>query len=237
MDWTRSHKDFYRREREFIRSLQPKLEFNYEIINQQRSWIVAGEYHLWAEYKGEILEDDYSLRIVYPPNYPEKTPDVYELEGKVRGVDEHDHLLVNESLCLEVTPQKYIIFKRKGANTEAFFEFLLDPYLYRFSYLRKHSNEPYPARGLGLLGQDQWLKEYFKTNDTFAVLNILRYIIEYGYHRQNECPCGSGMKIRNCHKDQIREIKECVPMNSLAYFITLYLKGLEKRAANVVKAE
>lgn len=209
------------------------MGFRFEIdANQRRRWVVEGEYQLRAKHTedGEVIEDNYTLRITYPPNYPERLPVAHELDGKVRDVEDHDHLLIDESLCLEVTPEKYIRFKSKGENARAFYQYLLDPYLYRNSYLRKNRDEPYPGRATGLSGRVQWMREYFQIDDTTTGLKILLYIVEYGYHRQNDCPCGSGEKIRNCHKDQIQAIKNLVPKDIVITFIRNCLSELENKS-------
>jgi len=203
--WFEDDIDFYGSEQEIIRHSQREL--HYKQIGDNLSLI--GVFHLHAIYDAKIISDDYKILIEFPEDYPEKIPTAKELENKISWStkDVNNHINPDGTLCLETSLEIKRIFE-KEKNIGCFFKKLLVPYLYRESFLRLYGVEPYPAREHGGEGLIIYYKERFNTNDLHTVLNLLSYAELTGYRGHNLCPCGSNMKIRNCHGSILKEIND-----------------------------
>ena len=54
----------------------------------------------------------------------------------------------------------------------------------------------------------EYYKELFSVQDGWQVLGLLKILADDNYKGHTLCPCGSGQKLRNCHGNLLREIKE-----------------------------
>lgn len=150
------------------------------------------------------IKDKYELEITIPSDYPRKIPTVNEVKGKI---PKNFHCNPDGTLCLETPLKIYKIF-RKCETLKNFIDKLIVPYLYSFSYYKKHGNLPYGEHKHGAEGILEDYKKEFGVNGNFKALKLLQILAEDSYRGHHLCPCGSGKKLRDCHIKNILLIKE-----------------------------
>jgi hypothetical protein len=182
--------------------LEVRREYPYLIFQKK-----AKEYILYGTIfiRNNDIKDKYELEISIPGDYPKEIPTVKEVEGKI---PKNFHCNRDSTLCLE-TPLKIYKTFRKCETLKNFIDKLIVPYLYSFSYYKKHDgNLPYGEHKHGAEGILDDYKIEFGVNKNFKALKLLQILAEDYYRGHHLCPCGSGKKLRNCHIKNILLIKE-----------------------------
>lgn len=160
-----------------------------------------------ANYKGcGLIDDVFKVEILFPLTNKGDIPIAKEIGGRIPR--KHDfHVNDDGAMCLGAPLEVRRLYKQTP-SLEAFINRLLIPFLYSFSFKEKYGYMPFGELSHGVKGVAEYYKELFGTNSNLAVLSLLKIIVEDHYRGHILCPCGSGHKLRNCHGQQIREIKE-----------------------------
>jgi hypothetical protein len=149
--------------------------------------------------------------MVTPFNYPHVLPRVRETQGRIpRVLDRHlipstgaACLFVGEDWLLEV-----------GRPQPTFLEFLDGPVRNFFiGQALVEAGQPWPfgERSHGLKGVLEAYGEWFGTQDEKQIGLYLEYLSRDVLKGHWDCPCGSGARIRNCHQNEIRALRERIP--------------------------
>lgn len=164
---------------------------------------LEGEFALDAEYKGIRLSEIYSLKIVVFKGFPIKVPQVYETSNQIPLSYEHLYntrqlcLGINGELALELWPDGTLVDFARSAITD---------YLYTAKFFIKFGRYPFGERSHFEEGIFEFYREYFNVESREAIINLLQAIAKQQYRGHLPCPCGSGMKTRDCHGAEIRTI-------------------------------
>lgn len=145
----------------------------------------------------EHIVDSFEIEI----DFKERIPKVKELGNRTAG---YNHKYNNETLCLE-TDFNQLMYLEEHTYYE-WLEYFIINYFCSFIYYQKYKCYPYGERAHSL-GDFDGFAEYMKMN-TKQSWNTLNYIVNKKYRGHNLCPCGSGKRIRNCHKDIVLNFKE-----------------------------
>jgi hypothetical protein len=185
--------------------------------------VVSGTVAFKFYYEGyeTILSDKFTLKILVYRNYPEKIPDIVELDNKIPD-DFHKN---GRSLCLG-TPLEMLLY----ANTncvEAFLDKYLTSYLMSFMFYREYGICPYGDRSHGAQGKLEHLKEYFNVSEEDLVLQLLNLAITNDLGRNEKCCCLSGLKFKKCHLKEVEYLKRSISKHNL--------EGTYKELSNFVK--
>lgn len=164
-----------------------------------------------------LVTDVYEITIDFNSNT--KIPDAFETGGRIEASAEKWgieslidlHVYPNRSLCLCI-PLEWDIKLPNGFNLADYFTNLLIPYFYYQSFFEKYGEEPWKGYAHGDIGllesfhrralnnklSNEIVEMYFEgvTSNLKKKLNTRRMI--KGHHL---CFCGSGQKIRNCHRE------------------------------------
>ena len=157
---------------------------------------------------GEEL-DRYSIDIVLLAEYPDAIPLVWETGGKIpRDIDHH----INKGCeaCLFIPDERWKVYP-PGMS---FLEFLNGPVRNFFlgqSIFRRTAKWPFGQRSHGTAGIQEYYGELLVTNDTTVILGYLECLSRSMLKGHWSCPCKSGMRIRDCHRDQIHELRAKIP--------------------------
>jgi len=189
---------------------------------------VKGVISFHANYEGlESIEDWFEIEIVIPEDYPTSLPAVTELQGKVRS--DYEHLYSDGTFCLAPP-----LAERQAFNEDptllGFFNHLVIPYLYSYCYWEKHGSYPFGDRPHGFHGLIEHYLEIFETQAKPELRDGLERIVKYGYRGHHPCPCGSGIIIRNCHKEVVRSISDDDARHTLGRELKLIHDEIEQAA-------
>jgi hypothetical protein len=172
-------------EQETARKLLENVETG---TNSHGCVFITGALRVFSSHGHEY--DAFKVRIVYPPEFPERgrVPSVYLESHRHWRKEEDTHIEDDWRLCLGVPGESEIDFSKPNSFElliQCVGDFLFKEYLYQKelanSFLtRKRPMWPGPARSHGIDG-------------------IREVIQEWGKWGRNEwCPCGSGKKFKRC---------------------------------------
>jgi len=164
---------------------------------------VLGNLSFSAQYNGVSIEDQYTVEIVIPADYPKILPAVKEIGGRI---PKEFHTYSDDTLCLG-SPLEVNMKFRKQETLLGFVEDLLVPFLYGYSYKEKYGEMPYGELSHGMNGILESYKGLFLVDDDMAVIAFLKILADDNYRGHISCPCGSNAKLRNCHGNTLRELK------------------------------
>jgi len=208
-----------------LKNIFPKLELK-EIENGRL--IITGNLGFTVCYDGKSVKDDFDVEIEIPNDYPQNPPAVKETSHKIpRNMDNH----VNPkdgNLCLGAPLAVKITFAKERTLLWFVREQLIR-FLSSWSYKRDYGSFPNGELSHGSKGLLEYYRDLFSVHDNWQVLGLLKILADDNYRGHALCPCGSKKKVRNCHGDLLREIRNYQkPCN----FMGEYMRILELLFAN-----
>jgi len=191
---------------EHFRKLKNKFIGLELIETEDGRFIVSGNLSFSHSHDGKTVEDDYDVEIVIPNDYPQNPPAVKETSNKIpRNKDNH----VNPkdgTLCLGAP----LAVKRKFAQQRNLLWFVIEQvisFLFLYSYKRDYGLLPFGELSHGAGGLLEYYNDLFSVQDNWQVLGLLKILADDNYRGHALCPCGSSKKVRFCHGDLLREIR------------------------------
>lgn len=169
---------------------------------QDGVYIIKNSLFFSAIYDDVSIEDKYCVEIKISPEYPKTPPTGQETGGRISS---NFHLHKDNTLCLG-SPIAIKTKFDKDPTLLGFVENLLIPYLYSHSYKEKYGKMPFDELSHGMKGIFEYYKELFDIDCEYAVLRFLKILADNNYRGHLICPCGSDIKLRDCHGKQILKI-------------------------------
>ena len=174
--------------------------------------MLSGTYHFYGERNDVVLSGDFDLRFQFPASYPKFIPVVFEDSGLIPHCY---HRNEHSSLCLGTAAELYVVFT-KSPCLATFINEILNPYLYRWLTLQATGEVPWGDRSHGLAGVFEGYYRLLNMSTPIQVYHALFYILGHRDFRTNQlCPCGSGKKIKTCHRKQFELLASRVPVEIL----------------------
>ena len=158
-------------------------------------WVIRGLIAFSASYNNVEIEDEYSIHIILPEDYPALPPDVQETGGRIPA-DFHQY--EDRTLCLGAPAEVTRRF-REDPRLLTFIKTLVIEYLYGYSYYDKYGQMPFGELSHGGPGIREYYLELFNTNDVRIILALLKIMADGSYRGHHYCLCGSGKILRKCH--------------------------------------
>ena len=160
------------------------------------------------------ITENFEIEIQVPDVYPDILPSVRETGARIDS--NYEHVFEDGSLCLAVPVEACMVF-RQEPSLLGFVNRLIVPYLYGYCYWKQFGAHPFGERQHGADGIVQYYIETFKVRDEFVVLSFMIYLYKYGYSARISCPCGSGLRVRKCHRDVLRSLHDSHTPNTLLH--------------------
>ena len=147
------------------------------------------------------VAQNYKIEVQIPKN-EEKLPNVLDAGHHI--MRDYPHLYSDRSLCLATETDirfRYI----EGFDLVDWMGTYVENYYYSYEYYQRFGVFPFGERGHGDKGVLETYQEIFDVNSTTAAKNVLSYIVSHKKYRGHHlCPCNSGKKVRDCHKEIIQ---------------------------------
>lgn len=148
---------------------------------------------------------------------------MFELDGKIE-INYH-HFQDDGSLCLGATIDLYAIFFPKPC-LDTFMNDILNPYLYRWLYIKKFRETPWIDRSHGKEGLVEAYAELLEIPPEKTVVKSFIALLAANNARANSpCPCNSGKKVKSCHRKKLEKLQKLPPQIFLQDFFLF--KGIE----------
>ncbi len=168
--------------------------------------VLEGRLEFAMSFESHTVQDDYQIRIRFPPDYPREPPIVFEVGCKVPH--KFGHFMDTGDLCLGAPVEVRMRFA-KHRNLLHFIESQVVPYLFSWSYFRDYGQMPFGELAHGDLGLLQFYDTYFGTSWR-QTLPLLRYLVD-GKLLPRRCPCGSKIEVDRCHGQKLDDLRPYLP--------------------------
>ena len=163
---------------------------------------ITGNIHFYQIYKKIPLQDEYLIQILFPYDFPNTIPIVKEIENRIQDSPDYHNDNKNDGLCLGI-PAEIHEKTHEHPSFKYFISEIIIPFLYANTFREKYDKypwEPMEHHSKGVLDYYQNLFDLKDRNTTQQfLLNIAYFKNPIKGHYL--CPCKSGKRFRNCHKD------------------------------------
>ena len=149
----------------------------------------------------------YEVRVVLDPDFPNVEPQVFELGG---SVPKGRHVNGDGSCCLGVWEEWLITSSELGV--EAFFKGPFRDYFLSQAHFEAHQEWPFGERSHGLPGIVEGYASILGiAPELRRVVSYLRGLARPTWARGRwPCPCGSGRRVKSCHRDELTKLRRIV---------------------------
>jgi hypothetical protein len=110
----------------------------------------------------------------------------------------------------------------------AFLKRFLDIYLCGFLYYQKYKQMPFGEHKHGLVGSMDFYCELFETTDIKIAYLLFACLCGKNLKGHIQCPCQSGKRYRDCHKEKINELRVSGLYGRYKDDFTTIIAGLSK---------
>jgi hypothetical protein len=169
--------------------------------------LISGKYKICNQVDDEVFEDYFALEIHVPNDFPDTLPRIKTADSRIRAINYKEHVYPDGTFCLE-TDTAIAAYLQETQSLLGFLSKYLDTYLCGFLYYRKHKKLPFGERRHGGLGLLDYYCELFETSNVKEAFALLDCLVKRNLKGHIQCPCQSGMRYRNCHRQRINELKE-----------------------------
>lgn len=203
---------------------QPKLH----AVAEGSDILVRGTYLVFE--KGAIANpagpiSEFEIEMVLPERYPRREPKVFEVGGRIpRCPDRHINpdgdccVTVWEHWLVTASDHSFAAFLNGPVN-----EFFLGQYWYENTGTWPFGERPHGQKGLVEAYADSLSIAHNKKN----LIYHLRLLSQDWPKGHWLCPCGSGKRLRYCHRDELMALHEKVPPR-IAKLMLRRLKSQER---------
>lgn len=178
---------------------------------------IKGKIHINRNCDKISVCKEYGIEVSIPLN-SDRLPTVRETEHYIR---DYPHIYTNRTLCLATDTDLYLHF-REGFDLVSWMEEYVELYFVSYECYKRYGIFPFGERSHGSKGVLEFYCDYFKISDRKQAKGFILYVANTKYKGHHPCPCGSGKKTRNCHRDSILSAKRD------DYFLTLINRDLHR---------
>lgn len=154
---------------------------------------------------------DFNIRIELSELYPRQEPKVFEVGGRIPREAER-HINPDGDCCVTVWENWLIT-----ANDHSVGNFLngpLNEYFLGQFWFEKTGKWPFGERAHGTPGLEEAYADALGiANGRKSLLYHLRMLSQDWPKGHWPCPCGGGLRLRHCHRDDLMTIHQRVPPN------------------------
>lgn len=191
-------------ERDFIIAKErfPKLQYRW--CTKIKTWVIVGELDI-CDMAGSYW-NTFRIAMLVPSSYPYCVPIVIERSDIVpRDIDWH---ISPEGECCVDAEHSLLAMSKMGINLGDFIAEKV--YSYFANQVHKLESQEYAGAEYAhhTAGIIQYYIEELNIPSAEAILKTLKQIFnKQSLGRNDRCPCGSSLKLKNCHKKDIQTIK------------------------------
>lgn len=135
-----------------------------------------------------------------------RQPKVFEIGGRIPRLNAN-HINKEGSLCVGVAEEVWLLLSGRY-EIERYIDEVLEPYLLGVVCKLRGEEWPFGERSHGAPGICEFYGEHFGTKEPTRVLEIIEVLLADAPKGHWPCPCGSGLVVRKCHRQQLAELRE-----------------------------
>jgi hypothetical protein len=231
--WYQSNRKLFREERKALASAFPLLRLvvvgpGFRINSVCRlkleCAIVHGIYNL--QIPDSCRQIEYGIVLVLPSNYPKRPPEMFSNDPKL-PIDNIDrHIMSDGRACLGVQAEISMRWS-PGSTIVNFLNSLVAPFLaWQAYYDVQRKAPPWGERSHFARGILEFYAELLGMPVDSSVVGFTRLLARKNRPKGHEpCPCNSGRRLRNCHRDLLYEIRERVAWQDAARDLEILVRA------------
>jgi hypothetical protein len=235
--WYRNNPGLFRKEQAALEAAQPGLglevqqsgfRINRELCLKREGAVAAGIYTLTAPGAPYY---DYRIAVLPPDNYPASPCLVFcnDLRLPIGNIDRH--ILSNGQACLAVPGDLHRRWN-PAAGIARFLEEFVSPFLAWQVFYDAHGHPPpWGQRAHGIEGIIEFYAETLGVPAGPCIPGFVPLFARKNPPQGHEmCPCGSGLRLRNCHAAALREARSRIPWQAARHDLSV-LAGIARNGA------
>lgn len=209
--WYRLRPLYFEAERESVRELQPLMALDVcsKSFPVGLRWqlpmecaVCSGMFQLRVPGMPRSL--DYSIAIVLQPDHPQTHPLMFSNDPRMPAGRLDRHIVDTGQACLGVSAE----LRRKWTAQDGiggFFRKFVEPFIYWQAFYDAHGVPPPEGeRSHGARGILEFYSEELGVSNQEEIPGLMTLLGQRKPPKGHiPCPCGSGLKLRNCHGDLI----------------------------------
>ncbi len=230
--WYESNRRLFREERKALTSACPLVGLSVVgpgfVVNsvcclKQESAVVHGTYSLNVPDTHRQIA--YGIVLVIPSNYPKLPPQMFCNDSKL-PIDNIDrHIMKDGRACLGVQAEIGMRWQ-PGSKIVDFLDNLIAPFLAWQTYYEAFRKPPpwgeRPHYGPGIL---EFYAELLNRSVDSSIEGFMRLLARKNQPKGHElCPCNSGERLRNCHKDLLYKTRQKVAWQDVKQDLDIFLR-------------
>jgi len=227
MTWQRDDPALYEKEKAEVEAHFPDLR----VVVENDLVYVRGSFAVMFE--GQAL-DSYSIELQLARNHPTELPVVRETGGRIPRSDDRHINMADGTACVLLPDERW----RFWPPSSSLLKYLSGPLRSFFlAQTMVEEGEPWPFGqwAHGAKGVFQYYGELLNTTDLRVITTYLDYLAAKKVKGHWACPCRSGKKLRDCHFDEVKDLREKISRKDAEKSFTA-LKAAGTSAIDVTEA-
>ncbi|MBW2604564.1 MAG: hypothetical protein JRE28_09660 [Deltaproteobacteria bacterium] len=202
----------------------PEFRLNSVMVLKRESVVVCGTYGISIPNSARQIE--YWISILMPAKYPKQIPIMFCNDDKLPIGDIDRHIMTDGSACLGVYADIMTRWSLKP-DIVNFLEGFVAPFLVWQAYYDAHQKPPpWGERSHFADGIIEYYSELLGMNKYQSVVGFMRLLARKNRPKGHEiCPCGSGERLRNCHRELLYSIREKISWQYVVKDLQTVLRG------------
>jgi len=204
----------------------PEFRINSHYVLKHDFAVVQGIYGL---YEPNLMCDiEYKIVLVFPPDYPKNFPVLYCNDPKLPIGNIDRHIMGDGSACLGVKGEIAMRWQSNRTLVQ-FLKDFVEPFLVWQAYYDIFQKPPeWGARSHFRPGILEFYAELLDMPLDSNLVGFMKLLARKNQPKGHEiCPCDSGQRLRNCHRDLVYENRLKVPWLAVQEDLEVLNKGIK----------
>ena len=231
--WYESNRKLFREERKALASacpllrlavVNPEFKLNSVCELKQECAVVHGAYSLHISDTSRQI--DYGIVLVLPSNFPKLSPAMFCNDPKLPIGNIDRHIMTDGRACLGVQAEIRMRWP-PGSRIVEFLENLVAPILAWQAYYDAYQKPPpWGERSHYKQGILEFYAELLGRPVDSSVVGFMRLLARKNRPKGHErCPCNSGKRLRNCHRDLVYDARQRVAWQNVEHDLVVLARA------------
>ena len=230
--WYQGNRKLFREERKTLASafpllrlavVGPEFKINSVCTLKRECAVVHGMYNL--RIPDSCRQIEYGIVLVLPSNYPKRPPQMFCNDPKlpIGGIERH--IMKDGSACLGVGAEIGLQWFHDSTIAD-FLGHLVAPFLVWQAYYDEYGKPPWGDLSHGSQGILECYAELLGRSADSTVVGFMELLGKKNSPKGHEpCPCNSGKRLRDCHRDLVYDTRQRVTWQDLVYDLAALERG------------
>jgi len=207
--WYKANPDLYAKVEKEVQDAYPDLRF----MERKMDAFVSGYYPL---FEGERVYDQYLIQLELAKESATALPIVREIGGRIPWIADR-HIDEDGKACV-VLPDAFSYEHPEGMTLLDYLNGPVRGFFACQSLIELGDPDPWPSGewAHGVDGIMSFYRDLLGTDDPDVIAGFLNAVGRNNIKGHWLCPCGSGDKVRKCHRPLINELRSRIPRHVAA---------------------